>query len=267
MPDPLTQSARAALAARAAEQSAGPGRLLDDPLSVRWLNTLGPPNTTVGRATQVAVCVRARQFDRWLADWAEQQSDGVAVELGVGFSTRLHRLRQLPLAWLGVDRPEVTTLRHPPPTSRSPRFPNVGLLPDILPTLLSLDLPSPALPARLRDHLHGRPPCFLAEGLCMYLPRRDLDALLARLAAAFPGAPLLLDAYAPPARALARFHDTLPGLNLSIRSTLTASPHLHLNQTHTLRDHPDARPRLPWPYRLPGIAHLHRLHHTTLRHP
>lgn len=248
-PDPATRTAVAALWGRAVEQ-ARDRPLLRDPAAACWLDAFQFDTTRLAgaTATQVAVCARARWIDRWVFAWAEQHPRGVVVELGVGFSTRALRLAHLALHFVGVDRAAVADRRA-----------TLDLTTKTLPPTLIADVTQPDLPDLLRSAVASRPACFIAEGLLMFLEPAKVDRLLATLAASFPRSPLFFDAYAPLARPLQRFHDSLGHLGEPLRSTFTRSTHLQLHESPTLRDTPDAFARLPRHYRLP---HVHRLHAT-----
>lgn len=248
-PDPATWTAVAALWGRAVEQ-AHEQPLLHDPAAAAWLEALGLDTSSLSRATatRVAVCARARVIDDWVTAWSAEHANGVVVELGIGFSTRAQRLAHLGPDFLGVDRED--PLRRREALDSSPKQ-----------ETLAADLAQPESVDFLRDRIGSRPACFIAEGLLMFLDRSRVEPLLSRLATAFPGEAFIFDAYAPPARLLQRFHDSLRRLGEPLRSTFTLSPHLKIIESRTLRDQPDAFARLPWVYRLPGV---HRLHATRL---
>jgi len=94
------------------------------------------------------------------------------VELGCGLSTRRERLRDVDIAtWVDVDLPEVIALRS-----------EWGV---------SGGIGRSVTDHRWMDDLS--PDLIVAEGLLYYLPRAEVDALLAAMRERFPGAALLMD--------------------------------------------------------------------------
>ena len=249
-PDALSRSAAATLWCRAVEQRRSP-RLLDDPTAADWFDrlSLNTGRAPVGRATQVAVCARARQIDLWIAHWQNTVANPVVVELGIGLSSRAQRLGLDPGQVIGVDRVDVIAIREPLDPGGA---------------LISLDVRDPSLPSRLAEAIGGRSPGFIAEGLLMHLPARDVQSLLGRLAQQFADAPLFFDAYARWAPALKRLHDGMGRLNLPLRSTLPRGPWLTMLEKVAVTDSPAAARRLPRRYRLPGLDRVYALHHAKL---
>lgn len=240
------RTAVAALRCRAHEQNRDPAaRLLHDSIAADHLEKLGNSVPHFDHApTQVAVCHRARVIDGWVSGWLTQHPDGVVVELGVGLSTRHARLNLRPEQTLGLDRPRILNLR------RSLGHTGAMAAADFIKDRW-LD-ETPPWP-------RGRPVCFVAEGLLMYLPQSAVERLFVQLARACPSAMTCFDAYAPAAKLLAPYHRGLRQTGASLRSTFTRSAHLEMLETSTLRDDAAAFRRLPWIYRLPGV---HRLHAT-----
>jgi O-methyltransferase involved in polyketide biosynthesis len=248
--DPLAWSAVATLHARAVEQD-HPEPLLLDPPAARWWRDLAvdPKALPLGRATRVAVCARAVQFDRWAEAWLMANPAGVVVELGVGFGTRAERLGLEPEQTVGVDRAAVMARRR----ALGEGSPGI-----------SGDVTNPQITDQLVELVRGRPVCLIAEGLLMYLGPPEVQRLVRRLADRFPGATLLFDGYAPAAPFFTWWHDSLPRLGLKLRSTRPRSAPLRMEETRSLRDLPGASARLPFLYRLPGVHRLYGMYRATL---
>jgi len=258
-PSPATWTAVAALWGRAVEQTRETP-LIRDPAAAAWLDKLDLDTSRLTRAaaTQVAVCARARLIDDWVTAWASEQDGdvgGVVIELGIGFSTRALRLANLNLDFVGVDQADAAGRRDP-----------LAFANGLAPTRVA-DVTEAACIDHLAVAAASGPTCIVAEGLFMYLEPAQVHTLLARLAAAFPDSTLLFDAYAPPARHLQHFHDSLGPLAVKLRSTWTGSPRVQVFETRTLRDDPAAWRRLPWVYRLPGVHRLHATHRAELTPP
>ncbi|UZJ31503.1 class I SAM-dependent methyltransferase [Streptomyces endophytica] len=116
----------------------------------------------------VTVALRARQLDRWTAQFLERHDDAVVVHLGCGLDTRVHRLAPGPgVRWFDVDFPEVIDLRrelYPAPAADYTAVPS--------------SVTDPAWVAQVPP---DRPTMIVAEGLLMYLTEEDATALLRRL--------------------------------------------------------------------------------------
>ena len=65
--------------------------------------------------------MRARQFDRQAQAFLDAHPDCVMVELGCGLDTRPARIDNGRRTWIGLDFPEVISLRTIAAASRAPR--------------------------------------------------------------------------------------------------------------------------------------------------
>ncbi len=186
----VAQTAVLTLRARADEHSRA-DRLFADPLAAEWMARLAWPDALdpwYADGAQNNVALRVDDIDRLLVRVTRapgaSASDGPAdpegrrwtvVELGGGLSTRAARLADVIEAdWVCVDLPDIAALR------RTWSAPGRTVAASVLD------------PAWLPD-LGDGPPVFVAEGLLYYLPRPDVDDLLRRLGARFPGAVLIMD--------------------------------------------------------------------------
>ncbi|MER6305386.1 class I SAM-dependent methyltransferase [Streptomyces sp. NPDC001657] len=130
----------------------------------------------------VTVALRARQLDRWTAEFLDRHDDAVVVHLGCGLDTRVHRLDPGPgVRWFDVDYPEVIALRrqlYPEPAADYTAVPS--------------SVTDPAWVAQVPT---DRPTMIVAEGLLMYLTEADATALLRRLIVHAPHGAAAFDAF------------------------------------------------------------------------
>lgn len=158
-------------------------RVFEDPLAVNWWARLSWPEELdpwYADDAQANLAFRADDLDRIVRRYAATQPAVRITELGCGLSTRQDRLSDLSVEhWLDVDLPEVVDLRHSWGAGGD-RHEHVG---------------GSVLDHAWMDHLGGDPAShiFIAEGLLYYLPRPDVDTLLAELARRFAGSVLTMD--------------------------------------------------------------------------
>jgi O-methyltransferase involved in polyketide biosynthesis len=124
--------------------------------------------------------MRARQFDRLVRGFLEKHPDGVLVELGCGLDTRPARIDNGRRTWIGLDFPEVISLRR----QLLPAGPRERLLEGSLTDPDWMD----------RVEAGRRPVLFSAEGVFVYLDGEALRRTVVRMAERFPGGELAFDA-------------------------------------------------------------------------
>ncbi|GER79188.1 MAG: hypothetical protein DPW21_00340 [Anaerolineae bacterium] len=173
----------APLSVRALE-SMRPDAILHDPLAVELFHALGDNrNLLMGMSNhdQFFVAMRARQFDRFARSFLDRNPGGLVVDIGCGLDTRFDRLDNGQMTWLGLDLPEVIELRR-------------GYLKDAerCQTLAHsmFDLTWLDVVAQM-----NKPVIFLAEGVFSYFTETEVKGVITALAASFPGAELVFEAY------------------------------------------------------------------------
>jgi O-methyltransferase involved in polyketide biosynthesis len=170
------------LACRARE-SARPDALLRDPRATELLAQLeGGPDCLMGMGEmdRTFTVLRARQFDRCARAFLAAHPAGLVVDIGCGLDTRFGRLDDGQLSWLGLDLPEVITLRrlYLPDAERSQSLP-----------CSLIDLAWQDVVAQM-----SKPVIFLAEGVFPYLSQAEIKPVVTALAGRFPGGELVFDA-------------------------------------------------------------------------
>lgn len=180
---PVARTLFAPLACRALE-SVRPDAILHDPRAVELFYAFGGNRSLLmGMSShdQFFVAMRARQFDRFASSFLDCHPGGLVVDIGCGLDTRSDRLDNGQMTWLGLDLPEVIELRR--------RF-----LPDAerRQTLAHsmFDLTWLDVVAQM-----NKPVIFLAEGVFSYFTEAEVKAVITALAARFPGAELVFEAY------------------------------------------------------------------------
>ena len=173
------------LACRAME-SIRPDAIIHDARAVEIYNALGnDPEFLMGLgAMDVFVTVmRVRQFDTLARTFLGQHPGGLVVDLGCGLDTRFDRLADGQMRWLGVDLPEVISLRRKflPDGDRCHTIPQSMLEPAWLDEIGRLE----------------RPVIFLAEGVFPYFSTAQVRPLLMEMRKRFPAGELVFDAASP----------------------------------------------------------------------
>lgn len=180
---PVARTLFAPLTCRALE-SVRPDAILHDPRAVELFHAFGSNRSLLmGMSShdQFFVAMRARQFDCFARSFLDRNPGGLVVDIGCGLDTRFDRLDNGQMTWLGLDLPEVIELRQ--------RF-----LPDAerCQTLAHsmFDLTWLNVVAQM-----NKPVIFLAEGVFSYFTEAEVKGVITGLAARFPGAELVFEAY------------------------------------------------------------------------
>jgi O-methyltransferase involved in polyketide biosynthesis len=169
------------LAARAREtQRKHP--VLRDPRAVELLQSIDYDTAKYGRSAGGFITVlRTAIIDFWVREFLSAHPAATVVELGTGLNTRFERVDNGQVHWFDLDLPDTIELRRNffADTGRRRMVAASVLDEDWLPTV-----------AQSRG-----PYFFVAEGVLVYLPEDQVMTALARIAARFPGALIVLDTY------------------------------------------------------------------------
>jgi len=181
------------LAARA-RATRGRTKLIEDAEAVRLMKILGPViEQTDSRLSRVItserkigqlsvyLALRARHFDDAARSFAARNANAVVVNLGAGFDSRFHRLGK-GIEVVDVDLPSTVEIK----AELLPEEPGYHHV--------ACSVLDPALLDHLAPYV-GRPVIFIAEGLLMYLPEREVRRLVLRLRDAFPGSELIAEVF------------------------------------------------------------------------
>lgn len=136
-------------------------QLLVDPVATRIRDQLDLPFRQVFGRPDPAFAHRAAVFDHHVRTFLEDHPGASVVSLGEGLETQRFRIHGYH-RWTSVDLPETMELRE--------RF--------IQSDLRHRHLPGSALDRGWMDQLGPGPGCVVAQGLMMYLPLSEVQALL-----------------------------------------------------------------------------------------
>ena len=162
-----------------AEEARRPDAVLDDPLAVSVVDRIDYPFSRFGATPWRArwQALRALRFDIEVRRFMAARPDCTVVALGEGLETQFWRVDDGRVRWVTVELPEVVDA--------------VGSL------LPSSDrrrvIAASALDPVWLDEVAGRDVMVTAQGLLMYFPRAEADALIARVAPRLPGGAMVFD--------------------------------------------------------------------------
>ncbi|MGE5248674.1 MAG: class I SAM-dependent methyltransferase [Bacteroidota bacterium] len=157
--------------------------ILSDPRAAQVFKAVGGSPADLmkmSRLDQTFTLMRARQFDRLARSFLTAHAGALVVDLGCGLDTRFERLDDGELSWLGLDLPEVISVRR----QFLPDRERCTTLACSMLDLSWLDLVERA----------GKPAIFLAEGVFPYFTREQVKSVVTELAARFSGGELVFDA-------------------------------------------------------------------------
>lgn len=158
-----------------------PEPLVRDECAQQILDQLGidPAHLKWRQPQQIFAMLRARQFDRWAADFISRNPRAVVIEIGCGLDARFERIDNGLVTWLDLDLPEVIDLRR----RFFPTTPRRSMLARSAFDLGWLDC--------IPDH---GPHLFLSEGVFPYFEESAVRQVITTLAERFPGAEMVVDA-------------------------------------------------------------------------
>jgi len=165
-----------------ARETGRPDPILRDPDAVALVQRLDYDfaKLKVPNQTHITVCMRAKQMDHWVRDFLASHPGAVVLHCGCGLDTRFDRIDDGRVVWFDLDLPQVVDLRR--------RFfeetDRYQMLASSVTELEWVD----RIPT-------GHPVMLVAEGLFMYIREEDLQALVRKLAASFPGCEIAFDAF------------------------------------------------------------------------
>ena len=173
------------LACRAIE-SIRPDAILHDPRAVELYNALGGNRDFLlgmSEHDRLFTVMRMRQFDTFARAFLNRNPGGLVVDIGCGLDTRFYRLDDGHMDWLGLDLPEVISLRQQ-------WLPDADRCKSIAKSMFDLEW---------LDEVKqiNKPVIFLAEGVFSYFSTCEVKPMLTAMAERFPAGELVFDAMAP----------------------------------------------------------------------
>ena len=156
--------------------------VLRDPKAVELVRSIDYDTARYDRSAGGLVTVlRTAIIDFWVRSFLAAHPAATVVELGTGLNTRFERVDNGQVHWFDLDLPDTIELRRA-------FFADTGRRRMIAASALDEDW--------LPDVARSRGPYFfVADGVLVYLPEDQVMAMLARIAARFPGALIALDTY------------------------------------------------------------------------
>lgn len=167
-----------------ASETRRPDAIVRDPRAVELVERIDYDFSTFARdwTAQLAIAIRTEIFDQAVGDFLKRHPAANVINLAAGLDTRFERLDNGTLRWWDVDLPKVTALRGQLiEQSERRRF--------IAGSVLDEDWLAAI------DALAGAPTVIVIEGLLMYFDHAQIHRLFALLAARFPGADVVFEAY------------------------------------------------------------------------
>lgn len=190
-----------------ARESQQPAPLLNDPKAAEIVSRLDYDFSKLKwqRFTQVAVALRASEFDRQVNAFLANYPDGIIVDIGCGLDTRFYRVDNGSVIWYDLDLPEVIDLRRKllNETSRC-QFIGCSVLDKAWMDIVGTHT--------------GQHFFFVAEAIFPYLIETDVKNLFLTLAERFPGSEIIFDRVPSSlARMGGRWHPTLRATRAQVR--------------------------------------------------
>ncbi len=177
----ISETAIITLRARITETREGLTELytLIDPPLLHGLEKRLPPETVkrvIDRQLPATLTrhigLRARKYDRYTKSFLKEHPDGLVVSLGSGFDTRYWRISDQPWKYVEIDLPAVIDAKKEIMGDKL-NYTTIAC------SVTEYDWIRPILGIQNKHVL------FLAEGLFMYLPQPDVEAMFKELAQSF----------------------------------------------------------------------------------
>lgn len=154
------------------------------------------------RFTKLGVAVRTVLLDNGLSAWLRAHPDTVVINFGAGLDTRHARMQCEAVDWYEIDVPETIALRRR-------FFSETDHYHFIAQSIFDLSWMGQVDTA-------GRTVIFLAEGLFMYFPEKQLKLFFRALAENFPGAEMLFEMLAPAFVGREKHHETVKRIDSQV---------------------------------------------------
>jgi len=185
----VSETALITLRARAVETERS-SPLIEDPLSLELLDKIKSLELSVAQrkilewdppsSLSSYIVLRARKYDTYAKEFLSTHPTGLIVSLGAGFDTRFWRIQASPDQYLEVDLPEVADSKK-------------HILND---KLLYEMIGGSVLEKKWMEeiaHTHTAHVLFLAEGLLMYLPEKEVIHFFQRLSGSFSDSQIVFE--------------------------------------------------------------------------
>jgi methyltransferase (TIGR00027 family) len=134
---------------------------------------------TLDKRLVVHIAIRAKKYDDYARDFLQRFPDGVVVNIGCGLDSRFIRIDNGRVVLYDLDLPEIITIKKVffTETERYHLIASSVLDSSWMATVLS----------------HKGPFLFMAEGVFMYLDKKDVRSLVLEIQKKFPGSELVCE--------------------------------------------------------------------------
>ena len=130
----------------------------------------------------VHISLRVKKYDEYVRNFLSQSPNGIVVNIGCGLDTRFWRINNGRALFYDLDLPEVIEIKkHFFKESDRYHF--------IASSVFDYDWMSLLLPHKINRIL------FIAEGVFMYLNKKDVKSLVLKLQSQFPGSELVCEVF------------------------------------------------------------------------
>jgi O-methyltransferase involved in polyketide biosynthesis len=127
----------------------------------------------------VHIATRAKQYDKYACDFINKYPEGVIINIGCGLDSRFLRIDNKKVVFYDLDLPEVIEIKK--------QFFNENIRYHFIPSSV-LDYSWMRIVSK-----HKGPFLFIAEGVFMYLEKKDVKSLVLKLQLEFPGSELVCE--------------------------------------------------------------------------
>ncbi len=162
--------------------------------------------------SQVGVAIRTELFNEGVQQFIQACPEAVIINLGCGLDTRFLQVDNGKIHWYDLDLPETMELRQRF-FEETDRYKMMAC--SVLEPKWAQQIP-----------VQGRPVLLIAEGLCMYFTKQEMEELFATIAQAFSGAEMLLEVMGPAIVKLSDKHDAIGSMDAVFKWGLAESREL-----------------------------------------
>lgn len=129
----------------------------------------------------IHIAIRSKRYDKYVTDFLQKYPSGVVINIGCGLDSRFLRIDNEEVQFYDLDFPEVIHLKK--------KFFNE--------TERYHFISSSVLDFSWMDDvkIQKGPFLFIAEGIFMYLPQKEVEALVLKLRSEFPGSELVCEVF------------------------------------------------------------------------
>lgn len=158
---------------------------------------------TSGWASLLGSAIRAKSFDQAVSDFIKNNPNTVIVNLGSGLCTRFFRVDNGKINWYEIDFPEVIELRQKL-ISETERYKFIGK------SIFDFTwMDEIQRYQRLATLTPGKPILIIAEGVSMYLTKKQHENLFKQIGDRFQNVYLIIDFVIPSFAKNTKGHDTV----------------------------------------------------------